>query len=365
MNNEAIKNSKLLTIRLAIVNFSPAIKRFFYWQPEMYFLLSLVALLATIRGAINKQRTVIAFVALSWLWLTISPDKVFFQYLPAFIVWVFALAQPYDVVESSFWRLRYIFLAAIIYAIFQKIFGYLPHELAWIYSGVGAVREEGFFVTEEVRSFSFFAGVPDLALFSAIMLFFSLQRRSLFFFALSMVGIYLAGSRGIMVSTIIALAVLFFYKRISPRALLWLGFSSAIVAYLLLAVALPATGFLESKNDESRLLIYGTFNYRVTMLLEFLAEINWLNIWFGVGTERVIFDNFFLTLLNDFGVVGLILFLVGMSRAVINTCGVYIAVLVLSYCLYADALFSVYFLFNALLLLNLKPASPLKNGLSA
>lgn len=355
-NGIVLGEESLLTVRLAIVNFSPAIKRFFWWQPELYWLLSVTALLATFRLSLNRYRLAFSVLILAWVYVFLAPDKALYLYLPALIVWTFSIALPYEIVERSIWRLRHIFVLSIFYGVFQKVFGYFPHEMEWIQSGIGAVREEGYFVTTEIRSFSFYAGVPEFGFFSAIMMFLAIQRRSVVIFAFAVFGIYLAGSRGVMLSAVIALVALFFYREKSPKLTAGAGVMLAIVVYLFLAIILPLTGFLEVKSDESRLFVYGTFNYRVTMLLELVSEIDFANIWYGIRTERQLFDNFYLTLLNDFGIIAVLVFLVWFVRKVGDKSGVYIAVLVLSYCLYADALFSVYFLFNALLLLNARPS---------
>lgn len=350
-----IRESVSLPVRTAIINFSPAVKRFFWWQPELYSLLSVAALLAALRFSLNKYRLAVSVVLFSWVFLFLAPERALFLYLPALVVWTFSITLPYATVEQSLWRLRYLFVLSVAYAVVQKTFGYLPHEIGWIQSGIGAVRAEGYFLTDEIRSFSFFAGVPEFGFFSAIMMFLAIHRRSVVIFVLAGLGIYLAGSRGVMLSTAIALFTLLIYRARSPRKTAVIGMLLAVAAYLALAIILPLTGFLEVKSDASRLLIYGTFSYRVSLLLELVAELNFANIWYGVRTGRQIFDNLYLTLLNDFGILVVVALFVWIWRRIRDRIGVFISVLVLSYCLYADALFSVYFLFNALMLLNAKP----------
>jgi len=355
-----VSRDLFLLIRLLVLNFSPAIKRLFWWQPEIYGALSLAALLATCNLAINLYKLSIVILLAVWLLVSIEFERAINLYFPMLIVWLFSSTLPYHNVRSVFWRMRYVFLAAVLYGAYQKSFGFLSHELSWIYSGMGAVREEGYFVTDEIRPFSFFAGIPEFGFFSAIMLYFALEKKSPLYGMIALTGLYLSGTRGVILSTIIAFIVLFFHRRISHRTLIVLGVVLAILAYVLLAIVLPTTGLLEAKSDNSRLLVYGTFGYRVTMLMEFWSEVNWSNIWFGVGVERNLFDNMFVSIVNDLGIFPLILLLIWIFRAAKERCGLFISVLVFSYCLYADALFSVYFAFNAFLMLNSRSAGSMK-----
>ena len=348
-----VSSDLIHSVRLAAANFSPAIKRLFYWSPGLYVTISLVPLVAAIRAeTFSKKRAIIAVLLILWVALRVAPEKAFLSYLPMFFVWTFSRYTSCVLVENSFWKLRFFFVVSVLYALVQKKFGYLPHELGWIYSGLGAVRAEGFFVTDDIRPFSIYAGVPDFAFFSAIVLYFAIEKRSYFFVGLGLLGLYLAASRGIIVSAVIALATAWLSRLYTPRRATIVGCIIALIAYLFLAVVLPLTGFLEAKDDASRMLVYGTFNYRITMLKDFWEQLDLFNIWYGVGSGKMIFDNFYLTLLNDFGLLGLAIFLISIIRAVSTKSGIFFSTLVLSYCLYADALFSVYFSYNAFVLMG-------------
>lgn len=346
----------ILSVRLAIVNFSPAIKRFFWWQPDVYALLSYAAFLPVISSTFSFRKVVIAVILLGWVAVTLTPAKTLL-YLPILLMWVFSRYLSYTEVESAFWKLRYIFIASIAYALYQKQFGYLPHELNWIMSGISVVKEQGYFVSEDLRPFAFYAGVPEFGFVSGIFAYIAMRRSSITYSLLGLMGVFIAGSRGIILSMCIALLMLWMEKKrplYSKANIVWLAFALAIVAYLILSVWLPSTSYGNMEQDaESRLMTYGTFNARVITLLNFYGQLNISNIWFGVGLNEL-FDNFYLTLLNDFGVGGLIAYLLYMINLAKTRCGMFFCVVILSYNLYADAMFSLYFSYNAFLFLNAK-----------
>ena len=243
-------------------------------------------MIAATRLSFSAKRILFSVVILLWVFVSVGPEKAFGLYLPCLFIWVMSPSLDCSLIENVFWKLRYVFIVTLAYGLLQKFYGYFPNELDWIYSNVGAVRMEAFFVTPEIRPFSMFSGVPEFGFFSSIMLFFSIQKKSLIFFILSAFGIYLAGSRGIMLSTAVALSILLLSrlpitKLIQPRLLFAAGIILSISCYIFLMLVLPSTGFLESKDDESRLLIYGTFNYRVFMLIDFFSsnQLDKLLVW--------------------------------------------------------------------------------------
>jgi hypothetical protein len=348
-----IKNL-LLPIRLAVVNFSPAIKRIFWWQPELYTIISFSAVLAAIGSAFSAKRAVVSVMLSIWIWFMGSPEKAV-MYLPLFVIWLFARNLHYREVEEAFWKLRYIFFISLLYGLCQKQFGYLPHELQWIVKGVGSVTKEGYFITDELRPFSFYAGVPEFGFFSTIFVYIGIRRKSLLFFLLGLFGVFLAGSRGVLISLVIALLMLLLERHLTRRNVAMIGFVTAIAMYGVLSIWLPASGLLEDFGaGDSRLTVYGTFNARVEMLLDFISRVNSANIWYGFGNEWAVYDNFYLTLINDFGVFGLLAFLWYMVKEVKTSCGMFFCILVLSYSLYADALLSVYLSYNTFMLLLTK-----------
>lgn len=344
----------LQTLRLSIINFSPAIKRLFWWQPELYALISLSAVLAAIGSAFSTKRAVVSALLSIWVWFLVSPEKAVI-YLPLFVIWTFARNLHYKEVEDAFWKLRYIFFISLLYGLYQKQFGYLPNEMQWILKGVGSVGTEGYFTTDELRPFSFYAGVPEFGFFSSIFVYIGIRRKSLLVFLLGLFGVFLAGSRGVLLSLGIALLMLLLEKRLTRRNVVLIGFATAIAMYCVLSLWLPTSGLLEDFGaSDSRLMVYGTFNARVEMLLDFILRVDSANIWYGVGSKISVYDNFYLTLINDFGVFGLLAFLWYMVKSAKTSCGMFFCVLVLSYSLYADALLSVYLSYNTFMLLLTK-----------
>lgn len=344
--------SFILASKIIFVNFSPALKRLFWWLPEVYALISYAAALVAFRSKVKVSAIFVSVILVTWVSINGSPGRAFLQYGPILFLLIFSESRTVSELSSIFWKIRALFLLSILYAAYVKIFGFLPYEISWINSGLGMVRAEGFFVTEEVRPMSFYAGIPEFGFLSSIYVYFSFKKRSYIFFILGICGIYLAGSRGIMVSFVVAAAMAFLYYKYASKKLVILGFSCAVLMYLFFAIILPETGFLEVKDDTSRLLVYGTLGYRFSVLLDFFLLVNMENIWLGVGSDRVIFDNFYLTLLNDFGLIGLCFFLYWLISSATNSCSMFFVVLVMSYLLYSDALYSVYFAYNFFLLLN-------------
>jgi hypothetical protein len=269
--------------------------------------------------------------------------------LPAIIVWVFALKCSADEIENVFLKLKYIFLLSVIYGLVQKFYGYLPQEMAWITNGIGMVGEAGYFVRpEDLRAFSFYAGVAEFGLISSIFLFISIKRTSVMLFIACFIGIIISGSRGMMVSIFIALNCSLLYRYFSPKKTVVFGFLLSIFIYIILAFILPMTRFVEGPYA-SRLLVYGTYGARVQVLLDFIGNLTLTNLLIGGITNNNVLDNFYLFLIDKFGLVFLVFFIIAMIRSSRSAIGVYVSTIVISYSLYADSMLSVYFVYPAFL----------------
>ncbi len=340
-----------LHFRIAFLSFSPFIKRFFYSSPELYQTFNAAAVVVSLDGKFNSVAAYIAAIFLLITYIRELPLDFLMMALPSVCVLVLYQQRDPRQAVSALWSLRFLFVAAVAYGASQKFIGYLPHEIEWIYSSAGMVRAEGFFVTYDVRAFSFFAGVPEFSLFAVVMAYLSWIKRAYAYLALSAFALFIAGSRGIMVSAGAASLMAFVYLRL-PKTL---SIISAIITPLLFYAGTVYFVSLYNIIDrlqasESRLWVTGTFNARVTLTDDFFTNLTPEKFIFGDEAANIFFfDNMFLTLNSAFGLFGLIAlscFFVWMHRWKSN---IFFWTLNFSYLLYSDAIFSIYYLYIVLL----------------
>jgi hypothetical protein len=353
-------------IQFYVVNLLPVFKRLLYFSPAAYTVFSYSAFAFLLIRPVSPIRLSLSFISLLFLFSTDQLSSLYI-YFPALCIFslVFSLKPSRLLVILRSYRA--VFVVSVIYAFYQKTFGYLPFEVNWISSGLGHVSELGYYVTDEIRAFSFYAGLPEFGFISCIYFLFSIRARSFLLLILSLSGIFLAGSRGIILSAVLAFFLyLFKIKTINffrPLLLLFL----ALGAYLFLALILPETGFLEAKDDAYRLLVYGTFAARYSLFIDFLSSYDFLSLMFGAHqTEVILFDNMYLTVLNNFGLLGLIPFLYWLFKlyafASSSRFTLFLIDLTASYMLYSDCLLSVFYLFVFMLFCASRDSSVLRQN---
>ncbi|ARS41667.1 hypothetical protein CA265_19235 [Sphingobacteriaceae bacterium GW460-11-11-14-LB5] len=238
------------------------------------------------------------------------------------------------------------FIVVCLYGISQKIFGYSPVEINWIQSGLSFADEREFIGGGDVRPFSTFASMPEFTLFIAIFLYYFTIEKKRWYIIFAVIMLYIAGSRGVFISTLIAYFFTFFVKRYSSWYL-FLAFLASLTIFLCLVFVFPI--IFNSQEETTRMLAYGTFNGRVELLNRVLETSSASYLFTGVDIKSMglepTFDNFYFMLTAHFGVFGGLYFLFFFLRPKVNKKNYYFFAIFLGYGFYADMVFSYYLMF--------------------
>jgi hypothetical protein len=246
----------------------------------------------------------------------------------------------------TFSTLIVVSIPSLLYALFQFQYGYLQFELDWIKSGVGVVSEAGYFVTEDLRPFSTLAGTPELALLTSGLLYISLRKERYIYVMLFAFMLLLTGSRGMILSTFIAIAI--DRLNISPRRKVLLGIFVGFIAYITIPAYYWISSYFSSVLEFSRLAVLGTYTHRVDIANEYLSNLNLFHIISPVSLEsmtgeRVMLDNLYLRLLNDFGGLFSLIIIFIVINFIKSRSTAFFAVLYFCYGYYAELQYAFYF----------------------
>ena len=240
-----------------------------------------------------------------------------------------------------------IFIIVSLYGVAQKYLGYTSVELKWMQSGLSFAEENAFLAMSEIRPFSTFASIPEFTLFIALFIYYFATKKKYALLLFSLFMLYIAGSRGVIISTFIACFFTFFVKKHNTKYV-WLSFFISFVIFLFLIFIYPLLfGGIE---DNSRILVYGTFNGRIETLKLVLERANLSSIFIGMnikGLENIeyAFDNYYFMLIANFGIFGCIYFIHFFVKQKINRKNFYFFIIFLGYGFYADMVFSYYLMF--------------------
>lgn len=334
----------MLKFKFIFVNTFSLFKRLFYFNSLLYNCLTFIPLIMVIRKRYKYIHLILFFIV--FLLITLNRDYVYMFPLILLISYK-EILKKYDF--NFFIQNNFVFLVIVlIYGIVQKYIGYLPFEIEWIKTGLGTVREEGYFVTKDIRPFSVFAGVPDFAFFVSLFLY-----HYLFINKKKIIGLFLfiiiffIGSRGVFVSVSIAILLTLLFKNENIYSIIT-GFVLSIIVYLILIFGGPLINTLLDNvvNENSRYFVYGTFNARIVMLEQFLNNVNIRNL--VLGSDKIfIYDNIYFHLINKFGFIILLIYLTFIFARNNNyRKNVYFKTILISYGFYADVILDFYFMYN-------------------
>ncbi|MCL1160660.1 hypothetical protein L2728_01970 [Shewanella chilikensis] len=316
----------------------PLIKRFFYWNDALYLFFSALspALSLNVRLRLIPLLLFLGVVVLCVL--NGVDSKFFFYYFLGFVPFIF-VTQSSLKFEDFIRKSLFIFFVFLLYGIYQKIFGYSWFEIQWILSDKGEVGALGFGLGEVVRPFSVFAGIPDFTLLIAIFTFYFFKKNIFIAFLLFCLML-VVGSRGVIVGFLISLFVVEFFNNKSRLFKFGavVGFSFGVYALLIFL----ATYLWEIQTSGFRLLNYGTFNARFELVLSFFDEMDLSIIYSGLGYGNQVFDNAYLSLLNDFGIVGVVFFILFLFSIAKTNIGQFTVYLMIVYAFFADVHFSFF-----------------------
>ena len=333
-------------LRFVLVNGFSFVKRFFYFDSTLYNIVVVLPLLA-IAGTSYSKRGVLLVTAFACYYAVLGKHMFPSYFIPLFVLLIclplFRRMDFEDVLRAS---LPFFWISAL-YGIYQRVAGYSSIEAAWIDSGLGVVGADNYYLTDDIRPFSFFAGVPEFGFFVVCYFFYFYVRRQLICAGFAAIMLFVIGSRGLMVGVAIALLVLLLRKRHgSAGAYAVVGVLLGLSTYLALAILLPHVVDLE---PTSRVLLYGTFNARVLAAVEFVGSVTFANLWFGVGhafSEGLIPDSLYINFLNNVGLIGLAGFLFFMIRECKTERQLFFLIVLLTYGFFAGIIQSFYLMFN-------------------
>ncbi len=330
--------------RFILVNVFSFIKRFFAFNPTLYSAIVFIPLFTVLSPVLSKKSLLFVVIFSFILFITgnISSYGNFIMYfLLLLAIPMFRRVIFENLLSRSFW----FFVAVCLYGLTQKAFGYSPIEQRWIQSGLSFASEREF-LTDDIRPFSTFASMPEFTLFIAIYIFFFTIEKRYFLLFFSLVMLYIAGSRGVFVSTLVSYFFTFIWKKYSG-GYLFLSFLASCTLFLFLVFVFPV--LFSSAETSSRMLAYGTFNGRVELLSRVLESSSFSDLITGLNLSKLdlesTFDNLYFMLIAHFGILGGLCFLFFFLKQKIDRKNFYFFSIFLGYGFYADMLFSYYLMF--------------------
>jgi len=335
-----------MIFRLLLINLFSFFKRLFYKFPVFYNIIRTLPVVAAINPVISKNALIFVF-CFSIIILITGDSEIYRNYILIFILFLiipmFRRANFVKILKFIF----PVFIIMLLYGLYQRIFGLTDFEINWLKSGLSVLGHEGALLANYKRPFSTFAGVPEFTFFISIYIYYFWLRGKKFWIITCFILVFLfASSRGLILSMILAFLSLNCTKP-NYRNLFRILILSFVI-YLVLIYIFPLfRDFF--KSIESRLLNYGTFLGRVTILNEYWEGFTIKSLFLGNidnNYSRFVWDNLYINLLSNFGIIGGIFFLSFLLPKRLDKKSYYFMIIFLSYAFYADIIYSFYFMFN-------------------
>ena len=302
---------KIAYHKYVYINSFSFIKRFFL-DPFTYGIITFIPLLSIPATVLSISGLTISLF-LSTIAIVFSNYSIIYYLSPLFLLMIFK-AQLYKIKFSDIvMKTRWLLIVSIIYAFIQIIFDFLPHEKMWIYSNLSIVKSPNVFVPgKSIRPFSIFASNPEFSLFCSIYLIEFIRKKNYFWIIISLVSLITAGSRGIMVSFFVAYIIVYMIE-VKKRNIIIISLLLGVITYVLLLASSTFLYDISEGYNTSRLLVYGSFYARYEMVLEAMKDYSIYNVFFPYALTKlnigiITYDNLFITLLFNFGLVGFFVF---------------------------------------------------------
>ena len=335
-----------MKIRLIIISIFSFVKRLFFVFPDLYGIIIYLPLL-TVFNTKNSKKSL--FFVLFFVLIIVATGNLLFivDFIPLILLLIFKPSFESYKFDAILSKLIPLYIILSLYGIYQFIFGFNSFEQGWINSNLGTVGAENFNTDKTIRPFSTFAGIPEFTFFCALFSYYFYTEKKNTLFLISIVILILSGSRGVIISTIVAFAIIYFLKNNSYIKMLFKGFLLSILIFVSLIFVYPLI-FQFSYDSTSRILVYGTFNGRILNWLELFNKSSYLNFLFGnfnsIYTELTT-DNLYLNLVSKLGIFGSIYFYSFFRKIKLNEKSVFFLTIFLGYSFYADVIFSYYLMF--------------------
>ncbi len=322
-----------------IISLYSFVKRFFYFNSTLYGIISALPVLLSLNSKVSKRG--LLYSGLIIIFFVRDYDD-FLMYLSLILLLPFSIQFKKVNFESVLEKGIFLFFLICFYGIYQNLFGYSSIELAWIRSGLSVVVEEGYFIREDIRPFSTFSSLVEFGLFISIYLYyFSFIKKNILLSIFAFVMLIVIGSRGVLLSVMISFLLTYVFKKYNWKGVLKSIFLS-FLSYLIIAVILPE--LLRIISSDNRMLVFGTFNYRFLMVVDFFNNINIEGFFIG-GDFTDIYDNMYLVLVNSSGICATLILFRYFLKMKFDEKSFFFTSLLFNYMFYSDILFSFYFMF--------------------
>lgn len=332
--------------KFVLVNIFSFIKRFFSFNATIYKIIVFIPLFTVLTKKISKKS--LFFVTIFTVIFLLTGNISIYTYYIMFFLLLLAVPMFEKIsFEKIISKSIIFFLIVSFYGISQKYYGYSFIENNWIKSGLSVAHEDSFFITDEIRPFSTFASIPEFTLFISVYLFYFTIRKNNPLIIFSFIMLYIAGSRGVIVSTLVAYLFTFYIKKYNFK-FLFFSFLLSLLIYLLLIFIFPyiISPYIEY---DSRMLVYGTFNGRIELLINVFDQSSIYTLIKGSNTIHSnignTFDNIYLMLITNFGIFGCIYFIYFFIKQKLDKKSFYFISIFIGYGFYADMVYSYYLMF--------------------
>lgn len=300
-------------LRQLLFSISPALRRLFYFDAALYLAISIGSLLLLVPRILSIKNILIFFsgIFLFAIFYFFGESQRYIKYLPFL---VFILLSQTSKRQSHPIRYDYfliIFLTVAFFSLYQNFFGFSESDIAFLNSEVGSIGAEGYFSFEDIRPFSLFSGLAEATLFYLFASIYFFKKSKYLLFLAAIILAFISGSRGILLGFIIGFLIINLFKKSSQskNKLIWISILAGFLIYIMIFISASLLSILQGEFSDNRLFFFGSMMGRIFYLSEFLSTISLRNIIFPVLTDYYIFDNIFVTLTNDFGLVLSIIFI--------------------------------------------------------
>ena len=227
-----------MKIRLIIISIFSFVKRLFFVFPDLYGIIIYLPLL-TVFNTKNSKKSL--FFVLFFVLIIVATGKLLFivDFIPLILLLIFKPSFESYKFDATLSKLTPLYIILSLYGIYQFIFGFNSFELGWINSNLGTVGTENFNTDKTIRPFSTFAGIPEFTFFCALFSYHFYTEKKNTLFLISIVILILSGSRGVIVSTIVAFTIIYFLKNNSYIKMLFKGFLLSILIFVSLIFVYP------------------------------------------------------------------------------------------------------------------------------
>lgn len=335
-----------ITHKFLIVSVFSLLKRLLSYSAPVYELIKYIPILVITSGKVSKSglRNVILLLTVI---LFSKNTSLIVYFIPLFLFFIFKNQFKKVSLDYLVSKTKTFFLFSVIYGLAQYILGYFPFEINWILSDLSVVNADNMLSGDRnIRPFSTYASVPDFSIICFLYLFYFFVKKKRFWIFLSLLGLLISGTRGVIVSTIIVY-VLVFILNTNKKNILFYSLISSTLIYLSFIYAAVFLTKISNQFQTSRLLLYGTFNGRVENLINKFSEFEIYNLLLPASysvseANQITFDNMHVNIIFSVGLLGYILFFRSFNDISTSKLSISYFSFFVAYGMYNDMIFSIY-----------------------